>query len=156
MISPEPVPEIVSTGTCIPGGRKAGRISTSVWRLASILPSLLLPTGPLDGDRLAARCCAWYWNCSWCCAWEGIGVRWGDKKPAGWARGGSRLSAELKRARAWDVGTVGSKYCTPPGRDKGEMTEEAWLPTRPASDISRLLSMAPGGREESKGSLVMT
>lgn len=150
---------MVSTGTCTAGGRKAGPISISAWRLASILPCRVVPTGRLEGDRLAARCWEWRWNCSRCWAWEGIGVRWGDKKPAGWARGGSR---------AWEAGAVGwlvsegretgSKYWTPPGRDKGETTEEAWwLPTRPASsDPSRLLLfIAAGGREESEGSLVM-
>lgn len=49
-----------------------------------------------------------------------------------------------------------SKYCTPPGRDKGEMTEEGGLlPARPASDSWKSASIAPEDRKESDGSLVM-
>lgn len=52
-----------------------------------------------------------------------------------------------------------SKYCTPPGRVKGEMTEEeAWpLPERPspARDISRPASIVPGGMKLSAGSRVI-
>lgn len=114
--------------------------SKSGWRFPSIILAslVLLPAGPLVGDKLAARCCGWRWNWRRCWEWEGIGVRWGDRKPAGCARGGSRLSAELKRERACEVVAVGlfgwlvtrgretgSKYWTPPGRDKGEMTDEA-------------------------------
>lgn len=36
------------------------------------------------------------------------------------------------------------------------MIEEEWLPTRPASDSSRLASIAPEGREDSEGNLVIT
>lgn len=78
VMSPEPVPDMVSTGTGIPGALVGGR-STSEERGPSIL---LLPLAKdlLVGERLAARCWGWRWNCKRYWAWDGIGVRCGERK----------------------------------------------------------------------------
>lgn len=62
VMSPEPVPEMVSTGTGTPGVLLGGRsTSEEPWPSILLVP---LAKNLLVGDRLAARCWGWRWNCN--------------------------------------------------------------------------------------------
>lgn len=92
MIRPEPVPDMVSTGTCVAEDTALVKGGSHDLSMAT---SIFLSTGYLVGDRLAARCCEFREVGSRYREWEGIGVRWGERKLAGCARGGSRLDGLL-------------------------------------------------------------